>query len=177
MGSVGGCGAGLGREDHASGEGWKQAELVVSGTPAERQEAQDFCSAHGCGGTNSRCFLPLSWIVGFGKPGSRENIHFTPSLICAMDVGQGPTGCLDTVGTRPDAAAPANLHASGETGHCHRSRRRGSLLERGRLEQIPGRKPGTRMTMCAVKQEGRRGTSGGLCKGSVAPGSRVVWRC
>lgn len=68
-------------------------------------------------------------------------------------------------------------HTSGEMGHCHWSHRHGSLLERAGSDQVPGRASGDGTGMCAVKQESRTGRLGGSCKGSVAPGSRVVWRC
>lgn len=115
---------------------------------------------------------------GIWKTGSRDNIHFTHSLICSTDVDQEPTGCQDTVGIQPDMVALSwKLHTSGEMGHGHWSHRHGSLLERAGSDQVPGRASGDGTGMCAVKQESRTGRLGGSCEGSVAPGSRVVWRC
>lgn len=94
-------------------------------------------------------------------------------------LAKGPLGAWIRWGFSQTWLLPVNLHAGGETGHGHWSHRHGSLLERGRFDQIPGRKPVTGMTMCVVEKDRRRGRSGSLCKGSVAPGSsmgRRLWR-
>ena len=68
-------------------------------------------------------------------------------------MAKGPPGAWIRWGFGQTWLLPVNLQAGGETGHGHWSHRHGSLLERGRFDQISGRKPVTGMTMCVVEKE------------------------